>query len=164
MPVIDLVTLIEAPIAIVFDLARSIDAHRESQTAHNERAIARGGGTTAGRTSGLLEEGESVTWEATHFGIRQRLSSRIVTMSRPTHFRDSMVEGAFARFDHDHFFEAEREKSTRMRDVFDFDAPLGPLGRLANRLFLERYMRKLLEERNRVLKQLAEGGAKTDWG
>jgi hypothetical protein len=39
-----------------------------------------------------------------------------------------MVRGAFARFDHDHFFNSHDGESTEMRDVFDFNSPLGPLG------------------------------------
>jgi ligand-binding SRPBCC domain-containing protein len=149
MPRIELTTVIDAPIQKVFDLARNIDAHQESQSSHQERAI-------AGRTSGLIEAGDSVTWEAVHFGVRQTLTSRIVAMTKPSHFRDSMVDGAFARFDHDHFFEALSEAQTQMRDVFDYDAPLGWLGRVADALFLERYMRDMLEERNQILKELAE--------
>jgi hypothetical protein len=45
-----------------------------------------------------------------------------------------------------------------MRDVFDYAAPLGPLGRIAERLFLTRYMRRFLEERCRVIKEAAESG------
>jgi hypothetical protein len=45
-----------------------------------------------------------------------------------------------------------------MTDEFDFTAPLGPLGRLANPLFLTRYMRRLLLERNAYLKRVAEEG------
>ena len=80
----------------------------------------------------------------------------------PGHFRDSMVRGAFARFDHDHFFERVGPDGahTRMRDVFDFTSPLGLLGWVADRLFLTRYMRGFLEERNRHLRETAEGG---DW-
>jgi ligand-binding SRPBCC domain-containing protein len=148
MPRIELTTLIAAPIETVFDLARSIDAHAASQASHGERAV-------AGRTSGLIEEGEEVTWEAVHLGLRQRLTSRIVAMRRPTYFRDSMLHGAFKRMDHDHFFEST-PTGTVMKDVFDYAAPLGLLGRFADRLFLERYMRRLLEERNQVLKQQAE--------
>ena len=150
MPRIELVTDITAPIGRVFDLARSIDVHQQSQTKHREKAV-------AGRTSGLIEAGEDVTWEAVHFGIRQRLTSRIDAMTPPVHFRDSMVAGAFAGFVHDHHFE-ELPGGTRMTDVFDYTAPLGRLGRLANRLFLERYMRRLLEERNEVIRRLAEDG------
>ncbi|HEY1122040.1 MAG TPA: SRPBCC family protein [Haloferula sp.] len=150
MPRIEIVNDVAAPIERVFDFARSIDVHQESQTKHGEKAV-------AGRTSGLIEEGETVTWEATHFGVRQRLSSRIDVMNKPVHFRDSMISGAFASFVHDHHF-VEIPGGTRMTDVFDYAAPLGVLGRLADVLFLERYMRRLLEERNEVIRQLAEGG------
>ena len=148
MPRIELTTAIAAPIEKVFDLARSIDVHATSQSSHGEKAV-------AGRTSGLIEEGEEVTWEAVHLGVRQRLTSRIVAMRRPAYFRDSMLRGAFKRMDHDHFFEPT-PAGTVMKDVFEYTSPLGLLGRLADRLFLECYMRRLLEERNQVLKQQAE--------
>lgn len=149
MPRIEIVTEIAAPIGRVFDLARSIDVHQQSQTRHRERAV-------AGRTTGLIEAGETVTWEAVHFGVRQRLTSRIDTMTKPVHFRDSMVAGAFRSFVHDHHFEEIPGGGTRMTDVFDYFAPLGVLGRWADRLFLEGYMRRLLEERNAVIKEMAE--------
>ncbi len=152
MPQIEITTSIAAPIELVFDLARSIDAHRHSQTNHEEKAI-------GGRTSGLISLGETVTWEAVHFGIRQRLTAKIVEMDRPTHFRDTMVAGAFKRFDHDHFFSVGSDGRTMMRDVFDYSSPLGPVGRVADALFLKRYMTNLLDERNQALKQLAESGA-----
>lgn len=151
MPRFELTTVIAAPIETVFDLARSIDAHAASQAQHGEKAV-------AGRTSGLIEQGEEVTWEAVHFGFRQRLTSRIIEMRHPTYFRDSMVYGAFKRIDHDHFFEAT-PTGTLMRDVFDYTSPCGVLGKLADWLVLERYMRQLLAERNQVLKQQAEGKA-----
>jgi ligand-binding SRPBCC domain-containing protein len=149
MPRIELATHIAAPIERVFDLSRSIDAHQQSQSTHNEMAI-------AGRTSGLIEAGEQVTWQATHFGVRQSLTSRIESMERPKHFRDSMVSGAFKRIDHDHYFEAESADRTIMRDVFEYEAPLGLIGQLADALFLKRYMRRLLVNRNQVIKELAE--------
>ena len=43
-----------------------------------------------------------------------------------------------------------------MRDVFDYDSPLGFLGRLADRLFLNRYMKQLLVTRNAVIRSAAE--------
>ncbi len=150
MPRIEIVTQIRAPVTVVFDLARSIDAHQASQSRHHERAV-------AGRTSGLIEADETVTWEAVHFGVRQRLSSRIAALERPRFFRDSMIKGAFARIDHDHFFEATN-RGTLMKDVFDYTAPLGWLGRIADALFLKRYMKSLLEERNLAIKRIAESG------
>jgi ligand-binding SRPBCC domain-containing protein len=149
MPRIELITEIAAPIEKVFDLSRNIDVHQQSQAKHKEKAV-------AGKTSGLIEEGEAVTWEAVHFGFRQRLTSRIVAMKRPTHFRDSMVAGAFKRFDHDHFFESAPGGRTVVKDVFDYTSLLGPLGHLADALFLKSYMRRLLEERNAVIRRIAE--------
>ena len=152
---IELTLRIEASAALVFDLARDIDAHVASTPGTEERPVARGGG----KTTGLMELGDEVTWRARHLGVTQELTSRITAFDRPRYFRDSLVRGAFARFDHDHFFEELAPRCTVMRDVFDFASPLGPLGWLADALFLDRYMRRLLETRGRVLKELAERAA-----
>ena len=109
----------------------------------------------AGRTSGLIGLNEEVTWEAIHFGIRQRLTSRITKYERPHYFRDSMVRGAFRRFDHDHNFE-ERGALTVMTDRFEYASPLGVLGKLADSLFLKVYLRRLLETRAAHIKFAAE--------
>jgi ligand-binding SRPBCC domain-containing protein len=139
---------IDAPIERCFDLSRSIDLHLDAASATDERAV-------DGVTSGLIGPGEEVTWEALHLGVRQRLTSRIVMFDRPHHFRDTMVRGAFRHFDHDHRFMAERG-GTRMTDVFDFSVPFGVVGRLVDRLILHAYMRRFLEERNRVIQRVAE--------
>ena len=149
MPKIEVITEVEAPIERVFDLSRSIEVHEQGQMTKKEKAI-------AGKISGLIEKGESVTWEAVHFGIKQRLTSKVVEMEKPVYFRDSMVSGAFKRFDHDHIFESKGNGMTRMIDVFDYTSPLGILGRIADNLFLENYMTKLLRERNSEIKNIAE--------
>lgn len=112
-----------------------------------------------GVTSGLIGLNETVTWEARHLGVRQRLTVRITVMDRPNHFQDVMVSGAFQSMTHDHHF-AKHPEGTLMTDRFEFRAPLGAFGRVAERLFLGAYMRKLLIQRNEVLKQLSESG---DW-
>ena len=83
-----LITSINAPIQIVFNCARSIDIHQLSTANTNEKAI-------AGRTSGLCELGDEVTWRAKHFGIYQTLSSKITKLKAPFYFQDCMVKGAF---------------------------------------------------------------------
>lgn len=145
-------TLIRASIERCFDLARSVEVHLAGNVHSGERAVASGG-----VTSGLIGLGESVTWRAKHFGIWQRLTSAITAMDRPVYFRDVMIKGVFRFMEHDHFFRALSAAETEMRDVFCFAAPLPVLGRLAEILVLRRYMRSLLRERNRVLKQIAEG-------
>jgi ligand-binding SRPBCC domain-containing protein len=143
-------TWVAAPPEVVFDLARSVEAHMASTARTGERAV-------GGRTSGLVELGDEVTWEAVHLGVRQRLTARITELDRPRRFVDTMVRGAFAAFYHVHEFHGERG-GTRMVDDVDFRAPLGPIGRLADVLVLERYMTRFLRERAEHLKRVAEGG------
>jgi len=152
MPIIKIEMKIDAPIQRVFDLARSIDLHTESMSNSKEKAV-------AGKTKGLINKDETVTWEAIHFGIKQKLTSKITIFERPHRFRDSMVKGTFKRFDHDHFFETKNSQ-TIMKDVFDYDSPLGFLGNIADALFLENYMTELLESRNALIKTVAESD---DW-
>ena len=148
MPVIELSTLINAPRPRVFDLARSIDVHRAAAAGTEEHAV-------AGITSGLIGIGQEVTWEARHFGFRQRLTVRLESFESPCHFRDVMIRGAFQSMVHDHFFDAH-PSGTLMRDRFAFRSPLGPLGALVDRLILTAYMRRFLVRRNQVLRRLAE--------
>ncbi len=152
MPVINLETKINAPIERVFDLARSLDLHQRSMDHTQERAV-------GGVTSGLIDLGQTVTWEAVHFGIKQRLTSKITICERPTHLQDIMVKGAFAYFTHDHYL-SKIGNGTLMKDRFDFASPVWPLGSIADVLFLARYMTGLLEKRNEVIKQAAES---EDW-
>lgn len=147
---ITLDTKIHAPIRIVFDCARSIDIHQLSTAKTNEKAI-------AGRMTGLCELGDEVTWRAKHFGIYQTLSSKITKLKAPFYFQDCMLKGAFSYIKHDHHFE-EKNGITLMRDIFDYGVPYGILGRLFNWLILKKYMTKLLEERNSVIKKIAETG------
>ena len=99
--------------------------------------------------------GESVTWRARHLGITQKLTSKISAYNFPYYFIDEMVAGPFKSFKHEHIFK-EENGIVIMTDVFCYKSPFGFLGYVADILFLERYMTKLLTERNRVVKQFAE--------
>lgn len=109
----------------------------------------------AGRTSGLIELGELVTWEAVHFGIKQKLTVKISEMERPHHFKDCQVQGPFKRFDHEHRFEQLGE-FTIVKDIFDLECPYGIFGKIADPI-VTAHLRKFLLERNRAIKELAEG-------
>jgi ligand-binding SRPBCC domain-containing protein len=149
MPRIVIETLIEADAYVVFDLARSVDLHKLSAQKTNEEAV-------GGRTVGLMELGETVTWRARHLGFYQKLTSKLVEMDRPFSFKDEMVKGAFKSFIHEHKFKALGDGKTMMVDVFEYQSPLGILGRFADKLFLEQYMTKFLKQRNAIIKQYAE--------
>jgi ligand-binding SRPBCC domain-containing protein len=151
MTTLEEITIVRAPIERCFDLARSVEVHLAGNVHWGEQAIAAGGVTT-----GLVGLGESVTWRAKHFGVWHRLTSRITEMERPAYFQDMQVRGIFAYMRHDHFFRAISPAETEMRDVFAFAAPIPILGLLAELLFLRRYMRNLLRERNAAIQQAAE--------
>jgi ligand-binding SRPBCC domain-containing protein len=145
---IELSTSIAAPIERCFDLSRSIDLHVASTAGTGEQAI-------TGVVSGLIGLGQEVTWSGRHFGFVIRHTSRITAYNFPRYFQDSMLRGAFHSYCHDHYFET-CNGSTLMKDVVRFAAPYGPLGRIVERLAVERHMRRLLERRNLHIKDTAE--------
>lgn len=148
MPVIRLTTEINAPIEICFDLSRSIDLHKQSMEHTKEEAV-------AGCTKGLIGNGESVTWQAKHFGITQYLTSKISNMQRPFTFRDEQTKGVFDYFKHDHIFES-KNNTTILTDVLEYKSPFGFLGKIADVLFLKKHMFNLLLVRNKTIKEYAE--------
>jgi ligand-binding SRPBCC domain-containing protein len=150
LPTLKLTTSINAPIELCFNLARSVEVHLESTSHTNEKVI-------RGRTSGLCQPGDTITWRARHFGIFQQLTVEITQMIPFTFFQDKMVKGAFKEFTHDHLFRYENGK-TIMDDIFNYSAPLFILGKIAEKSFLDNYMLNLLKKRNSSIKKLAESG------
>src|SRR5688572_26343991 len=148
MPTIRLVTRIAAPIDVCFDLARDVAAHLETSSFTAERVV-------GGKTSGLLELGDVVTFEGVHFGIRQRLTAKIVELDRPRRFVDEMVSGAFASMRHLHEFALDGT-TVLMTDTLTWKSPLGILGVVADKLLLERHMRAFLTQKQLELKAYAE--------
>src|SRR5437867_11460814 len=132
MSMIIIETRIVAPIELCFDLARDVEAHVRTSSSTDERAV-------AGKTSGLLDLGDTVTFEAVHFGIKQRLTSKIVELDRPRRFVDEMVKGAFASLRHVHEFFIEGN-DTLMRDTLTWRSPLGFLGTIADKVLVEKHM------------------------
>lgn len=155
MPKIETRIWIDAPVERVFDLARSVELHLASAAGTDERV-------EVGRSSGHFELGDQVTWSARHLGRRRQLTARVTGFDPPRSFRIGQISGPFAAFDHEHVFEPE-SGGTSMIDRFAYAAPFGLLGKVADHLFLERYMRRFLLRRNRHLKNVAESSAWQDF-
>jgi len=145
---IRLETIVPGPPEQVFDLARDIDFHQRSMSGSGERAV-------AGRTSGLIGPGESVTWRATHLGLNWQLTSRITSFDRPNSFVDDQQNGPFASFRHAHRFE-KVDGRTRMLDDWHHELRYGLVGRIVDRVVVGRLMRRLLRAR---AKAIAEASA-----
>lgn len=148
MPLIHCTTFIEAPLERVFDLSRSINLHKKSMEKTREEAV-------AGTTSGLVQLNDTVTWKAKHLGKLRQMKMKITAMDNPLSFTDEMQEGDFKTIKHEHHFK-KVENGTIMIDLFHFETPYGMAGKVFNSLYLTGYLRRLLEQRNRTIKEYAE--------
>jgi ligand-binding SRPBCC domain-containing protein len=148
MPTIHLTTFIAAPSQVVFDLSRHIGLHKESMAAFNEEPV-------AGTRFGLIEKEETVTWRAKHLFKNRLLRVKITEMKKPEMFADEQVEGDFKMMKHEHHFKP-CDNGTILIDLFHFESPYGIMGQWFNNLYLTNYMKRLLEQRNRTIKEFAE--------
>ena len=148
MTTIKLITKINAPINVVFDLNRNIDIHKLSTSKSNETAI-------AGTTSGLINLNETVTWRGKHFGFYLTHKSLICAMEIPNYFVDEMIEGRFKSFKHEHTF-VEKEGKTVMKDSIEYQTPFGIFGKLFDKIILKKHLTNFIKERNQFIKNLAE--------
>jgi len=148
MPNIHLTTFIAAPVERVFDLSRNIDLHKQSMIKHKEEAV-------AGIRFGLIEKDETVTWKAKHLFKTRILRTKITEMVKPMVFVDEQAKGDFKMMKHIHHFKT-CDNGTIMIDMIDFESPYGALGRGFNKLYLTRYFKNLIRQRNQVIKEYAE--------
>ena len=148
MSTLILKTKINAPIEKCFDLSRSLDLHTESMKSYKEKVV-------GGKLTGLIDLGEQVTWQASHFAISFKMTNKITAMKKPFYFVDEMLNGPFKLLHHQHHFTAAGA-FTEMTDIFAFQAPMGLIGRAVDSLFLKLYLRKLLTIRNEAIKLVAE--------
>lgn len=133
----------DAPVDIdaLFEISLDIDAHASSMVQSGERAI-------DGVTSGRIGLGETVTWRARHFGIWFTMTTEIVELEHPERFVDQQARRPFTLFRHEHTFE-RLPTGTRMTDTITLASPV--FGRLAERIVLVPYLRRLIVKRNTEL-------------
>lgn len=142
-------TRLRCGVAAAFDAGVDIDLHLAAMSGSGERAV-------AGVTTGRIGPGESVTWQARHFGLRWRMTSKITEYDRPVRFVDEQVRGPFRRWRHEHLFRRDGA-GTLMIDLVDFEAPAGPIGKLVAMTVLRPYLRRLIVRRNASLAAALQG-------
>jgi ligand-binding SRPBCC domain-containing protein len=150
MPTIHLTTFIAAPPPVVFDLTRHIDLHKQSMKSYHEEAV-------AGTRFGLIEQNETVTWKARHLFKTRLLRIKISSLKKSEVLINEQIEGDFKMMRHERHFKA-CANGTIVIDLFHFESPYGILGQWLNGLYLTRYIKKLLEQRNNAIKEFAESG------
>lgn len=144
MPRFEITTVLPCPPERAFGACLDVEAHTRSMASFSERAV---GGTTQGR----LALGETVTFQARHFGVTWRLTARITAWDPPLFFVDEQEAGPFKHWRHAHHFAPHDDGGTLMTDVIDFASPLGVLGRFTDAAVLRWYMPKLITSRNAYL-------------
>ena len=148
MSTIHLTTFIAAPVDVVFDLSRNIDLHKKSMSRYHEQAV-------AGIRFGLIEKEDTVTWKAKHLFKTRLMRVKITDMQRPDSFTDEQLEGDFKMMKHEHYFKP-CDNGTIMIDLLRYELPYGAFGKLFDKVYLSRYMNKLLQQRNKTIKEFAE--------
>jgi ligand-binding SRPBCC domain-containing protein len=150
MPTIHLTTFIAAPAEVVFDLSRHIRIQKEMLLKYKGEAV-------AGTREGLVDKDETITYQGRHLFKKRLLRVKVTDMEKAQRFIDEQVMGDFKMMKHEHHFKA-CENGTLLIDLFHFETPFGLMGQWFNNLYLTRYLRKLLEERNNKIKEYAESG------
>jgi ligand-binding SRPBCC domain-containing protein len=113
----------------------------------------------AGRTSGFIDSEDQITWYGWKFGIPHLHESRITAYERPSFFQDTMLRGKFKRYQHDHILAAIGGL-TMLNDRIRFSLPLGWVGDIVAKRVLVPYLSKMIRNRLRLLKRIAESD---DW-
>jgi ligand-binding SRPBCC domain-containing protein len=146
MITIRLTTWVNAPVERCFLLAAS-----------RELISMMGAQPEAGLGRGLLQPDDVLRWQLAMGGAKLSYTSRIEQIRPHTFFKETMVSGVFRQFEHEHHF-ARMDDGTRVRDEIRFDLGYGPLGRFLGPRMLRSAMMKMLAERTRRVKQIAESG------
>jgi ligand-binding SRPBCC domain-containing protein len=99
-------------------------------------------------------------------GVRLRWVAKIIEhtppQSEPTgasaRFTDEQESGPFQSWRHEHAFAAVDESTTRVTDRVTYAVRFGPLGRLADRLFVRRQVTAMFRHRHQALGALFSAG------
>jgi hypothetical protein len=105
--------------------------------------------------TGLVEGGDVIRWEGWQLGWRHFHVSKISGYEKPVFLQDTMLDGRFRTFQHDHHLR-ETPEGTVLEDEVRFSLPFGVLGRLVARFIMVPYILRLMRNRFGRIRELAE--------
>lgn len=91
------------------------------------------------------------------FPFRAKWTARITEFEWNHHFADTQIQGPFKRFHHRHEFAAEDRAGvlgTAIRDVVEYEVGYGPLGRIAEKLFIESTLKRTFAWRQNAVAEI----------
>ena len=109
----------------------------------------------AGRTTGFVVAGDTVRWEGWQLGLKHLHVSLISGYVSPTFMQDTMLQGRFKTFQHDHHMR-DTGDGTELMDELRFSLPFGWLGRLVARYVMVPHILRLLRSRFARIRRIAE--------
>lgn len=111
---------------------------------------------------GRLERGSILRYRLRLFGVPISWRTEITEWNPPHGFVDEQARGPYRVWIHEHRLDPD-EQGTVVRDRVRYRIPLGPLGRLAGRLFVRRWLDEIFDFRaERIAERLTpETAART---
>jgi hypothetical protein len=101
--------------------------------------------TTPGKI--VMGPGALLDYRLKLHGVPIRWRTEIRTWEPPHRFVDVQARGPYSLWEHTHLFEADGEEATVIRDRVRYRIPFGPIGTLAERLFVRRDLRRIFDFR-----------------
>lgn len=142
-------THIKAPVERCFDLSRSIDFHKISLSpVLKEESV-------AGCTTGLIGPNQHALMQSRLWGMVFSTELKITKFNPPYFLSFEIADSNFQSAIHDYYFY-DIGNETVMVNHFYYKLKLGLMGEIANLLFLEKYLVKVISQRNDLLREYAE--------
>lgn len=106
--------------------------------------------------TGYVSANSRVVWRGRMFGLVHTHHTLITAFDPPNFFQDTQEHGRFASFHHDHSFRTT-EAGTVMEDAVHFALPWWLGSSVVARFVMAPQIRRLMQARFHLLKELAEG-------
>jgi ligand-binding SRPBCC domain-containing protein len=100
----------------------------------------------------VMGAGTLIDYELHLYGMPVRWRTLIEEFAPERSFTDVQVRGPYRTWRHRHEFE-ESSSGTEMRDLVEYEMPLGAFGRIARSLFVRSSLDRIFDHRNASIKQ-----------
>jgi len=104
-----------------------------------------------------MHPGAVIDYQLSLFGVPFRWRTLIESFDVGRQFIDVQLRGPYRSWRHVHDFESVAG-GTRMRDRVDYEMPLGPLGEVANVVFVTRQVEDIFDFRRNVIQDVFASG------
>lgn len=98
-----------------------------------------------------MGEGTLIEYRLKLHGVPIRWRTRIEAWEPPHRFVDVQVSGPYALWEHIHTFEPEGEEAVVIGDRVRYAVPLGPLGKIADRVLVRRDVERIFDYRREAV-------------